>query len=215
MFGAICSGRPVQLATQMDQTKFVISIPQASKVQHVVVFILPNSEFLDPNYTALVYFQLQVNGNDEYRLLGGLNPLKPSAIYKLSGITGAGSQQATAEDVGMMDDNVSDDQNTINIGISIEPTPEAERLLAEEKQRRQKLLPAPNPALTTAPAPPVTANEVTTLAKKIVGHAYNYLGSFIDAQGKVPMKAFDNWWEKFKHRLNTDPKFIANLDAPN
>ncbi|KAG7193677.1 uncharacterized protein KQ657_000364 [Scheffersomyces spartinae] len=215
MFGAICSGRPMQLATQMDQTKFVISIPQASKVQHVVVFILPNSEFIDPNYTALVYFQFLVNGNDEYRLLGGLNPMKPSAIYKLNGVSDSTTSQTSMDDIGMMDDNVSDDQTTINIGISIEPTLEAERLLAEEKLRRQKSLPAPPNPSNMNGGSSINTNEVTILAKKIVGHAYNYLGSFLDAQGKVPMKAFDNWWDKFKHRLNSDPKFIANLENSN
>lgn len=181
MFAAVCSGRPMQLAQQLEPTKWGISIPNASNINYITVFMLPNSEFTDPNYTALVYFQIK---NQEFKLLGGLNPNKPLAIYRLN--------TALVVDDDMMGDEV-------NIGISIEPTPQAEQ---------QLMLLTKAPAAPAAPAAPKNVDEVATLANKIVGHAYTYLGSFIDNQGKVPMKAFDSWWDKFKQKLQNNPRFL-------
>ena len=47
MFGAVCSGRPIQLATQVEQTKYVIAVPDAGHVSHIALFILPQTQFTD------------------------------------------------------------------------------------------------------------------------------------------------------------------------
>lgn len=200
LFGAVCSGRPVQLAEQMDSTKYVINIPNAANISHVTIFLLPNSNFTDVNYTALIYFQLP--NSQEYKLLGGINPNKPSAIYKLNNV-----KKIDTENYDMGEDMVdSSDTTVINIGISIEPTAHAEQLLLQEQAKKEQALVLAKSA-TSTPAPSDTAQ----LAHKIVGHAYNYLGSFIDSSGKVPMKAFDNWWDKFKTKLANNPSFLDNL----
>ncbi|CAN3371638.1 hypothetical protein DIURU_001856 [Diutina rugosa] len=203
MFAAVCSGRPMQVAEQLDSNQWGIKIPSASNVGHISVFMLPNSEFVDANYTALVYFQVK---NGEFRLLGGINPNKPSAIYKLK--TGDVTNNS-----GMADDDMMGDD--VNIGFQIETTANAEAQLAQ--------LAANKPATTTTTAnsmvvaAPVRSttqasnNDIAELAKRVVGNAYNYLGSFIDAQGKVPMKAFDQWWDKFLTKLQNNPNF---LDQP-
>ena len=265
MFGAICLGRPMVLAQQVDTTKYVISVPNASKINYITIFILPNSPFVDNNLTALVYFQLptpqqqqrqqqqqqhqQQQQQPEFKLLGGINPAKPSAIYRLSnfssgagngngsgtGFGGSSTGDSTIEnDQGMEVDNTfngqgsgiggasgtdANDQVTINIGISIEPTVQAEQILQQSKADNSGGLVhtrASTTTTTTARAngeiPAIKDPQSTaTLANKIVGHAYNYLASFIDPQGKVPIKAFDNWWEKFKTKLQTNPNFLNEL----
>ncbi|PYD07489.1 hypothetical protein DND62_30550, partial [Pseudomonas syringae pv. pisi] len=55
MFGAVCSGRPIQLAQQVEPTKYVLTIDNAASINHVAIFLLPQTEFTDPNFTALVY----------------------------------------------------------------------------------------------------------------------------------------------------------------
>ena len=89
------------LAEQIDQTKFVFNIANASNISYITIFILPNSPFVDNNYTALIYFQLPQSGGSspEYKLLGGINPNKPSAIYKLNNNTNKGSK--TVDDIDM------------------------------------------------------------------------------------------------------------------
>ncbi|EGV64674.1 hypothetical protein PSN45_005015 [Yamadazyma tenuis] len=208
MFGAVCSGRPIQLASQVAENKYVISVPNASNVSHIAIFLLPQTEFNDPNYTALVFFQLP--NSTDFKLLGGLNPNKPSGIFKLNNMRPA----ATTGDNDMMDDEVIDtnDGFTINIGLSIEPTAEAEVQLSQEKMKQSgassALVPQqPKPYLSNNPS------ALASMANKIVSHAYNYLSSFVDGQGRVPIKAFDNWWDKFKSKLANNPNFLNELET--
>lgn len=207
MFGAVCSGRPIQLAQQVEPMKWVFTMNNASNINHIAIFLLPQSEFTDPNYTALVYFQLP--NSTEFKLLGGLNPNKPSAIFKLNNTATKASQSYFADDDAMNDDlGASVDNVVLNIGIAIEPTPQAEVLLLQEKQKASKsILPAVQP-----PPAPQAPLDIASLANKIVKHAYNFLGSFVDGTGKVPMKAFDNWWDKFKVKLANNPNFLNELD---
>lgn len=210
MFGAVCSGRPIQLASQVADNKYVISVPNASNISHIAIFLLPQTQFNDINYTALIFFQLP--NSSEFKLLGGLNPNKPSGIFKLNNLKPKTDPTELAD--SMMDDLVIDtnDSFTINIGLSIEPTADAEIQLAQEKAKQQgessALVPqAPKPYLSNNP------NAMADMANKIVSHAYNYLTSFIDQQGKVPIKAFDNWWDKFKSKLTNNPNFLNELDS--
>lgn len=211
MFGAICSGRPVQVATQVEATKYVISVNNAANISHVAIFLLPQTEFTDASFTALVYFQLP--NSPEFKLLGGINPIKPSAIYKLNN-----NSKQTLETAAQVDDidmnvDAGEEQTPyqINIGISIEPTPQAEALLLQEKSKQMGnsdalVRPQRRPILTL-----FNPNDVAALANKIVSHAYNYLGRFVDSAGMVPMKAFDSWWDKFRRKLASNPSFLDEL----
>lgn len=208
MFGAFCSGRTIELARQVEPTKWVFSIHNASNVNHLAVFLLPQTEFTDINYTALVYFQLP--NSSEFKLLGGLNPAKPSAIFRLNNSAMKSTNHSyLADDEDAMNDDTTGPaaDYVLNIGISIEPTPQAEALIAQERTKQKTILPP-----SKAPAAPQQPLEIAGLANKIVKHAYNYLGSFIDGSGKVPMKVFDTWWDKFKMKLANNPNFLNELD---
>lgn len=205
MFGAVCSGRPIQLANQVEPTKYVLTIPNASNVSHIAVFLLPNTQFTDPQYTALVYFQMP--GSQEFDLLGGLSPLKQSAIFKLNNTN---KQTKSGEDMNIDDSVIDNDTAVINVGISIEPTAQAEQLLLQEKQKQASQSSSLVLASSMKPIPR-NPNDIALLANKIVGHAYNFLGSFIDNSGKVSMKAFDSWWDKFRAKLANNPNFLDEL----
>lgn len=210
MFGSVCSGRPVQFATQVEANKWVIAIEAAQNVSHVALFFVPNAEF-DPNCTALVYFQTP--GAPDFKLLGGLSTAKPSAIYKLNNTV---SNTYQVDDSAMTDDTPeADPAAIINVGISIEPTPQAEAQLQMSRATSTGSIPANGTpaqnsgALVVAGSTPTPS--ITELAKKIVGNAYNYLGSFVDGNGNVPMKAFDTWWTKFQGKLDRNPGFLSEL----
>ncbi|GEQ69903.1 hypothetical protein JCM33374_g3579 [Metschnikowia sp. JCM 33374] len=209
MFGAVCSSRPMQLAQQVEPTKFVFTIPNAVNISHIAIFLLPQTEFVDPNYMALVYFQLPSSA--EFKLLGGINPNKPSTIFRLNTAAGQKTTSHALDEDEMMNDDPEvavGDAATLNIGISIEPIQEAEMLLQQEKNKQKTITFPQQPA----PAAPKAPSDIAALANQIVKHAYNYLGGFIDASGKVPMKVFDTWWDKFRMKLANNPNFLNELD---
>lgn len=193
----------MEVAQQMEPTKYVFTVQNASNINHIAIFLLPQTEFTDPNYTALVYFQLP--SQPDFKLLGGLNPLKPLAIFRLNTGTKTLELQSLVDDDAMNDAPGVTGNVTLNIGISIEPTAQAELLLQAEKQNQKAIAPS-------AQAAPKAPLEIADLANKIVKHAYNYLGGFIDQSGKVPMKVFDTWWDKFKMKVANNPNFLNDLD---
>lgn len=188
MFGAVCSGRPVVVATQVDTAKFQISVPQAAGLSHVAVFLLPD-QVVPPDYGCLVYFRLPHHGENDFQLLGGLDASKPLAIFRFNSAGTSGEDELMDADAG-----------ALTIGISIEPASTCAVML--QLVARPRALPA-----GSAPAAPL---DVAVLANKIVQNAYNYLGLFTDAAGKVPMAQFDLWWNKFRAKLQNNPKFLDN-----
>jgi len=50
-----------------------------------------------------------------------------------------------------------------------------------------------------------------TLARRIIGDAFNYLGSFsrdFGGEEVVPLRAFRDWWGKFEKKVEYDPGFL-------
>lgn len=202
MFGVICAGRRVQPPQQIEPTKFMLSVANASNIHHIVVFLLPDAN-LDPNVAASVYFQLP---GKEFRLLGAISNDKPSAIFKIN--NNAMKQHTGVYDLDAMvdvDDNTVDPEYVINIGISLEPMRAVEEAMAAQKQAA-----TPTPTRNDNP-PPVNTQAIAQVATKIYQHAYNYMSGFTSADGKIPLKAFDDWWNKFKSRLQNNPKFLDDL----
>lgn len=246
MFGLVCSGRPVQMAEQVDNLKFVFNVPNATNISHVSLFLLPNTPF-DANYAALIYFKLPeseipqiqeiTNNGDDFKLLGMISTEKPSAIFKIKNkkvnnkndinnntrniddddmmIDGGNNINQMNEAVGQLDINEKD---TLTIGISIEPLMQANQILKEYTNLRSTnneplLLQNGGNDDNTIAAGAVdllSKEKLAVLANRIVGNAYNYLSGFVDNNNKVSMKVLDGWWEKFKQRIQNDPRFLEN-----
>lgn len=206
MIGVICSGRPVQVAEQIEPTKFVVNLENAGNVKYITLFLLPNTEFVDPAFTALIYFQLP--NSEEFKLLGGINPLKPSAIYRIKGLTSnSNSQFGEVNDVAM--DESEANPTVVRIGILIEPTLQAEATLAASKA--SQIIAYSNENIT--PQPPTALSTITTesIANKIIKSALNHILGFVDSKGNVPFTAFESWWNKFRLRMASDPEYLDKI----
>ncbi|ANB15829.1 Opi10p [Sugiyamaella lignohabitans] len=137
-----------------------------------------------------------------------LSVAKPSAIFKINNNQSQLTNSYDLDD-SMMEDNDLKlvEQFDITIGISIEPIVTVESQLLAQREGRNR-----NINSTSSTAAAANPQNIAVLANKIVQHAYNFLSGFITPDGKVPMKAFDEWWNKFKSRINANPNFLDTLD---
>lgn len=200
--------------------------------------MLPNVQF-DPDYTALVYYQIVPESGDpnvsnnsqfgngggissqivqnDFRLLGFLNASKQSAIFKINPGNldiPAGSGTHDEGDIDM-DSGISEfeenEKVTMLIGISIEPNANAIQQLDCLKVTRDSNSNLPLTKLVPS-KPPITQSEILTVSNKIIGNAYNYLSSFTDMNNNVSINKFNDWWDKFKLKMNNDPNYLQSLE---
>ncbi|KAK6531526.1 hypothetical protein TWF281_008322 [Arthrobotrys megalospora] len=227
MFGCICAGRQVQTNLQVvSQTEFLFSLPSAQTVNHIVVFLLPETG-LPPDYAATVYFQWP---GKPFQLLGGLSMEKQSAIFRLKGNTaslpGGAAVAGTNASDSMVDEPSfypSGENVTAQLGISIEPIGLVQQKLMTLPAHLSSLSASTNPqttdgVLVSRDSMPVSkplshrdSAATLTLARRIIKNAFNYLGSFSSGppgSEMVPMREFQSWWNKFERRLAIDSSFL-------
>ncbi|CEP63657.1 Opi10p LALA0_S08e07624g [Lachancea lanzarotensis] len=231
MFAAIASGNPLQLSTEVPnsnnlQHTIVLSSTKPKSYSHITTFILPNVTF-PAEFAGTVYFKL--SPAEEFKFFGYLSAEKPSAIFKVR-MPNLNVSAATEPGDGLgeidMDDEIPGEASTsgniseIIIGISIEPIDQA--ILKAQELKSQQNPPVSSTSLVVARGNPTAVTNPGELAKmyplvtqqlaaRIVKHAHNYLTGFLDPQGNVPIKCFDNWWNKFKSRLQMDAQFLNEV----
>ncbi|GMF07545.1 unnamed protein product [Ambrosiozyma monospora] len=232
MFGSTLSGRPVKLCTEISQLQYVIqfdNIQLNKPTQYLTIFILPDVQF-DPNYTALIYYQYKLlndpslNGQTDFKLLGGLSQTKQSSIFKVSLGTFYRPDEKTTNDVDMDADEFTGGYRpsftsdlSLVIGISVEPNAQANVALCELKNSSSTPTPQqPAPSTTNTipkkPAPvPADNVDIEVLSNNIITNAYNFLSSFVDSNNKVYIARFDDWWVKFKHKMANDERFRQRM----
>jgi len=180
MFSVVLPGRPCITDIQsISPNQFAFTLSAAPHFSHIVVFILPGNRLPDGT-AAGVYLQLP--GDQDFKFLGGLANEKQSAIFKV---------------------NVPDatTNNTVNLGISVEPTANIEQQMIQLQNEKQ----ASSTALVNA------GPSTKVLAQRIISHAFNFISSFsgnVDGQEVVPLKSFQDWWTKFEQRIKNDPSFL-------
>lgn len=212
------------------------SVP-VKPIYHLSVFMLPNIPF-DPNYTALVYYQIQTNRTDnnqpsmeltspnEFKLLGFLNAEKQSSIFKLNPgklitTTEKNTHQEGDIDMDMDIDLSSSTVESVNIiiGITIEPNEMALRQLDSLKMSQQMMNRAnlstpstPTSTSTSIAAAKLEQREILNVSNKIIGNAYNFLSSFSDNYNRVELSKFNDWWDKFKVKMANEPDYLEKMD---
>lgn len=209
MFGYVCGGRPVETnVQQIEPTKFVFRLDDAARINYISIFLLPGAQ-LPPDFAAAVYAQLP--NKTDFQFLGALMATKQSVIFKLN-MSGASSMTHDVDEMVDEDEAPGSSETVITFGISIEPQEQVEQNIAAKRMeaaKKRRVLTLPNSSNTSAPDPPT--ETIQKMTGKIISLAYDYLGSFVDPQGKVPLKLFEDWWNKFKGRMQADPVFVKSL----
>lgn len=238
MFGSTISNRPVTISQQLTPQNHAITFNNVpvKPIYHLSVFMLPNVPF-DPEYTALVYYQVQTNRSDnnqpsmelaspnEFKLLGFLNQEKQSSIFKLNpGKLITTSQQNTHQegDIDMdMDIDLSSaavESVNVIIGITIEPNENALRQLesmrlSQQIMNRDSASASVRASASATPSPiKFEQQELLAVSNKIIGNAYNFLSSFADAYNRVDLGKFNDWWSKFKVKMANEPDYLEKME---
>lgn len=217
MFGIIISGRPVDATPQaITETQYAFRIPSTPSFSHIVVFLLPGVQ-LPPDTAATVY--VQIPPSQEFKLLGGIGPGKESAIFKVSGLrsvvngAGGGDLDAMTDDDPSLSANGATPAATgdIVLGVSIEPAAQVENQLAQLRDGLQATAHSSSALVRLHSG--TGSGRVTTkvLAQRIIGNAFNFLASF--GSDTVPLKAFQDWWKKFEHKVDVDPSFLEREEV--
>lgn len=233
MFGLLISGRPVNATPDLiSQTQYAFKLSSSPSFSHIAIFLLPGSSFPE-NYGATVW--IQKPPSTDFRFLGALGPAKQSAIFKtnLSRSDGAPGLMVTTPgggDAVMGDDggpsSTAPTTEQIVIGISIEPADAVERQVSTNASSASQSAITPLSSVMSPNAMsgvvvrsalqwPVLGNQsgmsTKVLAQRIIGNAFNFLASF--NSDTVPLKAFQDWWEKFEKRVSVDPGFLEREQA--
>ncbi|KAM4625711.1 protein Hikeshi [Polymixia lowei] len=199
MFGCLVAGRLVQTdAVQVAGDKFVFSLPDYEKVNHVVVFMLGTVPF-PAGVGGAVYFSFpDPAGGQVWQLLGFITNDKPSAIFKISGLKAG---EGGAHPFGMVSAASQQAGSVAQVGVSVE---------ALDQLSQQT---------------PVSAASVSTVdsfmhfTQKMLDNLYNFASSFAVSQAQmtpnpsetfIPSSCILKWYENFQRRMTQNPNFWKN-----
>lgn len=210
IFGVIPTGSPITIEPTSfpTPTSFIYSLPSKA-FSHIVVFLLPGV-VLPPNTAASVYLAANGAAANDFTFLGGVGPGKESAIFR---VNGAHSDNTNGGEVGM----AAPPAGEMILGISLETAEEVSAKLAALQASNMTNGNSSGTMVLAAkrPAPATTV----LLAQRIIKNAFNFLASFagnVPVPGStgtagvevVPLKAFQDWWDKFETRVKNDPSFL-------
>ncbi|XP_053695851.1 protein OPI10 homolog [Sabethes cyaneus] len=191
--GVIVSGRLVQTDfQQISESKFLINIPEADNVNHVVVFLTGTTPFPEGTAGAVYFSWPDPNAPPTWQLLGYISNSKPSAIYKISQLKKL-DEIVPQSPVNVFGTNLPI-SHIAQIGVSIEP----EAALIQQT--------------------PATASSDTyfQFGQKMIENFFNFVSSFSLTQSQmvpnpnetfVPLSTVQTWFTNFQRRLQQNPNF--------
>uniref|UniRef100_A0A0V0GBF2 Uncharacterized protein n=1 Tax=Triatoma dimidiata TaxID=72491 RepID=A0A0V0GBF2_TRIDM len=197
MFGLLASGRMVQTNyDRFGEKEFLITIPDADNINHIVVFLTGNIAFPD-GYAGLVYFSWpDPDAPPNWQLLGILSNEKPSSIFKISNRKKS-DELRTLQEAGLMQFGQTKISHVAQVGISIETI--------DVVQQQWQLLNAE-----------ATKNQTqfVEFAQKMLQNFLNYSVSFVVTpspnEAYIPLKVVEGWYKNFERKLALNPYFWRN-----
>ncbi|XP_014249734.1 protein OPI10 homolog [Cimex lectularius] len=193
MFGLLASGRMVQTNfDRVGEKQFLITIPEADSINHVVVFLTGAVAFPD-GFGGLVYFSWpNSNAPPNWCLLGVITNEKPSSIFKISNLKK--DSQPSLQESGFLAFAQTKISHVAQIGISIET--------ADVVQQQHMLLNAETTKNQT---------QFVEFTQKMLESFFNYSASFVltpsPNEAYVPMKVVEDWYKNFERKLALNPYF--------
>ncbi|XP_012266313.1 protein OPI10 homolog [Athalia rosae] len=193
MFGLIVSGRLVQTDfQQVGETQYIITIPDADNVNHIVVFLTGTVPFPEGLGGAVYFSWPDPNAPPNWQNLGFVSNTKPSAIFKISNL----KKNHEFENINQTVFGVEKISHNAQIGISVEPLSVIE--------------------LQTAAVVEEQNNTFTSFSQKMLSHFFNYVSSFSVTQQQmlpnptenfIPLSIMQNWYTTFLRRMEQNPNF--------
>lgn len=207
-FGILLPSRSVLITptTVISPTQYAFTFPAAPAFSHLAIFLLPGATLPLATLAGIyIQFPQQMGGPQQFALLGALANEKPSAIFKIGGVSGSGDAQffdrsANGSGIGSSVTPAEDEmvdiqdappqapvingsssvpvpppQGDVVIGISIEPAADLNQQLAALRPPSSSSSSAL--ILSTNRNPP-SAVPTKTLAQRIIKNAFNFLASF-------------------------------------
>lgn len=193
MLGILVAGRLVQTDfQQVGDNQFLITVPDADNINHIVVFLTGIISFADGMGGAVYFSWPDANAPPNWQFLGYISNAKPSAIFKISNLKK--NHEFENSNVGIF--GIGKISHVAQIGVSVEP------LAIIEQQ-----------AATVAAT---TTNTFAEFVQKMLTSFVNYVTSFTVTQAQmtpnptenfVPLSTLQNWYETFERRLQQNPNF--------
>ncbi|XP_066601430.1 protein OPI10 homolog [Prorops nasuta] len=193
MLGIIVSGRLVQTDfQQIGENQFLITVPDADNINHIVLFLTGTIPFPDGVGGAVYFSWPDPNAPPNWQFLGHISNAKPSAIFKISNLKR--NHEFENSNLGIF--GVGKISHVAQIGVSVEPLPMIEQQTA---------------VITEA-----TTNSFVEFAQKMLTSFLNYISSFSVTQAQmvpnptenfVPLSTIQLWYETFERRLQQNPNF--------
>ncbi|XP_050466159.1 protein OPI10 homolog [Cataglyphis hispanica] len=193
MLGIIVAGRLVQTDfQQVGENQFLITVPDADNINHIVVFLTGTIPFPDGMGGAVYFSWPDASAPPNWQFLGYISNAKPSAIFKISNLKK--NHEFENSNVGIF--GIGKISHVAQIGVSMEP------LAIIEQQ-----------AATVAAT---TTNKNAEFVQKMLTNFVNYVTSFTVTQAQmtpnptenfVPLSTLQNWYETFERRLQQNPNF--------
>ncbi|XP_055614213.1 protein OPI10 homolog [Uranotaenia lowii] len=191
--GVIVSGRLVQTDfQQVSDAQFLINIPEADNVNHVVVFLTGTTPFPEGMAGAVYFSWPDPSAPPNWQLLGFISNQKPSAIFKISQLKKL--HELTDSNAGNIFGSNLPISHIAQIGVSIEP----EASLVQQ-----------TPVTTTT-------DTYYQFGQKMLENFFNFVSSFSISQSQmvpnpqetfVPLSTVQTWFTNFQRRLEQNPNF--------
>ncbi|KAL6261325.1 hypothetical protein P5V15_008845 [Pogonomyrmex californicus] len=193
MLGIIVAGRLVQTDfQQVGENQFLITVPDADNINHIVVFLTGTIPFPDGMGGAVYFSWPDPNAPPNWQFLGYISNVKPSAIFKISNLKK--NHEFANSNLGIF--GVGKISHVAQIGVSVEPLAVIEQQVAT----------------VTA----TTTNSFVEFVQKMLTSFVNYVTSFTVTQAQmtpnptenfVPLSTLQSWYETFERRLQQNPNF--------
>ncbi|XP_053981310.1 protein OPI10 homolog [Hylaeus anthracinus] len=193
MLGIIVSGRLVQTDfQQIGENQFLITVPDADDINHIVVFLTGIISFPDGTGGAVYFSWPDPTHPPNWQFLGYISNTKPSAIFKIS--TLKKNHEFENSNLGIF--GVGKISHVAQIGVSLEPLAIIEQQAAQVSQ--------------------ATSNSFLEFVQKMITSFLNYVSSFSLTQAQmtpnptenyVPLSTIQGWYETFERRLQQNPHF--------